>query len=555
MLLPQLPQQTYKKLKKQAVNLSKMLPANLSPLKPEAAKASKPAVATERVLTDYEVLIIGAGVSGVDMACHLQQRYETRSASPKTNLPGKRFLIVDKRGDIGGTWDLFKYPGIRSDSDMFTFGFAHRPWLSKKTLTDGESIKAYIKQTAHDEQIDSAIRFHTEVTQLTWSSKNKYWSATLYNCQTKQSQTVTARFVIGATGYYDFEEGYQPHFAGQEDFAGQLIHPQQWPENLDYHDKKVVVIGSGATAVTLVPALVDPQADKRAAHVTMLQRSPTYIASVPSVDDGVRVLTQYLPLNTQQAYTLMRWKNVLTQQAIYQFSKHAPSTMKTILTNKAKQDLKGSGVALSHFTPDYNPWDERLCAVPDGDLFQALHGERAEIITDEIVRLTPTGIELKSGKQLEADIIVTATGLKLQMLGGAQVTIDKQSVPVSERMTYKAVLVEDVPNMAVLFGYTNASWTLKIDLACAYVLRLLQYMDEHGYQTVVPQSHLETGEQVVRQEDTVMGSLSAGYIQRAKDVLPKQGDRYPWKVTNNYLTDRVMLKYSPIDDDWLKFSN
>ena len=567
MLFPQLPNQTYQRLRRKI----QQLPDHLAAVKTRSKKPSAPAAYRQPVAktqtdnnpnaseteVDYDVLIIGAGVSGIDMACHLKQRYgliESDYAVHSSELSSaKQFLIVEKRAEMGGTWDLFKYPGIRSDSDMFTFGFAHRPWLSKKTLTDGESIKQYIKTTAKDEQIDSSIRFNTEVIQLEWVSTHRFWTVTLQQQPSGLLQKITARFVIGATGYYDFEQGYQPHFEGQEAFGGQIIHPQQWSDAVEFENKRVVVIGSGATAVTLVPALIDKRAAKQAAHVTMLQRSPTYIGSVPSEDDSMALLKKRFRLNNEQAYKLIRVKNILGQQALYRFSKLAPKTMKSILQHKAKQDLSGSGVSLSHFDPAYNPWDERLCAVPDGDLFEALHTDRADIVTDEIDCFTATGIQLRSGRHLPADLIVTATGLKLQMLGGARVIIDGKPVEVGERMTYKAVLVEGVPNMAVLFGYTNASWTLKIDLACHYVLRLLQYMDEHGYQTVLPSSTSLTGEQVERLADTVMGSLSAGYIQRAKEVLPKQGDRYPWQVTNNYLTDRIMHKHRSIADEWLRF--
>lgn len=550
MQLSLLPSQTYRKARKQIVELPQTLADFKQRLLTQQGGAVHPQA--EQTLPDYEVLIIGAGVSGIDMGCHLQQRYRDH-ATALGRAAKKKFLIVEKRADMGGTWDLFKYPGIRSDSDMFTFGFAHRPWLSKKTLTDGASIKAYIQQTATDERLDEAIRYQTEVKKIDWSSQDKYWTATLYNSATGMTQKITASFIVGATGYYDYDQGYQPEFPGQEDFKGQLIHPQQWAEDTDYHDKKIVIIGSGATAVTLLPALLDTTSEQQAAHVTMLQRSPTYIANVPSVDEGVHTLTGKLPLNNEQAYTLVRWKNILTQQGIYRFAKVAPKAMKFVLTHKAKQDLKGSGVSLSHFNPDYNPWDERLCAVPDGDLFQALQSDNAEIVTDEIKRFTADGIQLRSGRHLEADIIVSATGLTLQMLGGAAASVDGVPVAVGERMTYKAVLVEGIPNMAVMFGYTNASWTLKIDLACDYLLRLFDHMDRHRYQTVVAQAYSETGEQVQRQADTVMGALSAGYIQRAKDVLPKQGDRYPWLVTNNYMTDRIMLKYRGIADEWLNF--
>lgn len=554
MLLPQLPTQTYLKVRERLVELPQTLARVKQRLGSEQQSQSQAQAkpTSPRPIADYEVLIIGAGVSGIDMACHLQQSDSQQLASQRKGR-NKKFIVVEKRADLGGTWDLFKYPGIRSDSDMFTFGFANRPWLGKKTLTDGESIKQYIKQTAQEAQIESSIRFYTEVKHLAWSSHEKVWTATLISRETGLEQKLTANFVIGATGYYDYDNGYEPTFKGQDDFQGQIIHPQHWQEDTNYHDKKVVIIGSGATAVTLMPALVADKDGQRVAHVTMLQRSPSYIATVPSTDDGVDILTQRLNMSQQSAYTLVRWKNILTQQGLYQFSKAAPKVMKSILTHKVKQELKGSGVSLTHFTPDYNPWDERLCAVPDGDLFAALQSDRAAIVTDEIERFTESGIRLKSGKYLEADIVVTATGLNLQMLGGATVSIDGEAVAVGERMTYKAVLIEDVPNMAMLFGYTNASWTLKIDLACDYVQRLLHYMHSHGYHVVTAQAQSSSGESVKRQPDTIMGALSAGYIQRAKDTLPKQGDRYPWLVTNNYLTDRIMLKYRSINDEWLSF--
>lgn len=554
MLLPQLPTQTYLKARERLVDLPQTLGqlkqrlGSLKQSQPQArSKSAKPAA-------DYEVLIVGAGVSGVDMACHLQQHYgkSNQSTAAKDTL-SKKYIVVEKRADIGGTWDLFKYPGIRSDSDMFTFGFANRPWLGKKTLTGGESIKQYIKSTAQDERITSSIRFNTEVLHLAWSSVDKCWTATLRNNDTGLEQKITANFVVGATGYYDFDHGYEPSFAGEADFKGEIIHPQLWQEDTQYHDKKIVIIGSGATAVTLLPALIDDDEGQRAAHVTMLQRSPSYIASIPSHDNGVEVLKKRLKLSTQSAYTLVRWKNIFRQQGLYQFSRIAPKTLKTILQFKAKEDLKGSGVSLTHFSPDYNPWDERLCAVPDGDLFQALHTDRADVVTDNIERFTASGILLKSGKHLDADIIITATGLSLQMLGGATVSIDDKAISIGGRMMYKAVLIEEVPNMAVMFGYTNASWTLKIDLSCDYLIRLFQYMDNRGYHVVTPQVRSASGEQVNRLEDTIMGSLNAGYIRRAKDVLPKQGDRYPWCVTHNYTTDRIMLKHRSIDDGWLWF--
>ncbi|WP_296405034.1 NAD(P)/FAD-dependent oxidoreductase [Psychrobacter sp.] len=527
-------------------NMPKRALASAKRLMPRLPFTNKP--------PQYDMLIIGAGVSGIDMACHIQ-RNKILSKSIKTG----RVTIIEKRDAIGGTWDLFKYPGIRSDSDMTTFGFAHRPWLGKKTLADAESIKQYIVETAEDVGIDSLIQFNTEVSKIEWSSKLKYWTATVLDVKTGKTQQITSRFIIGATGYYDYKEGYQPTFKGQESFKGQIVHPQLWTHDIDYNNKRVVVIGSGATAVTLVPALLDKTVSasnpkgRIAAHVTMLQRSPTYIGSVPSEDNSITLLTERFKLSSDTAYSLIRGKNILFQQGVYKLAKVAPKVLKTVLIRDAKKALKGSVVSVEHFKPDYDPWDQRLCAVPDGDLFKTIHSGRADIVTDSIKCFTPSGIELESGRHLEADLIVTATGLKLQMLGGAKVYIDGDLREVSERMTYKAVMVDGAPNLAVLFGYTNASWTLKIDLACDYITRLLRHMYLNGYSTVVPSPVTEDGEVAVKQSGTVMGSLTAGYIKRAENVLPKQGDRYPWLVTNNYLTDTVMLKYHRIKDKWLRF--
>lgn len=525
---------------------------------PRRAKAtlrrSIPSLPFSKKEPQLEVLIIGAGISGIAMATHLSQNKRLSMWVTKG-----RVALVEKRAAIGGTWDLFKYPGIRSDSDMTTFGFAHRPWMGKKTLADAASIKAYIEEAAKEAAIEPLIEFNTEVTKVEWSSSDKYWTATLKEVNTGKTRTVTSRFVVGATGYYDFEQGYQPEFSGQQQFKGQLIHPQQWHDDIDYDNKRVVVIGSGATAVTLVPALVQPLSlspdhkTQCAAHVTMLQRSPTYIGSVPSEDDSLKTLTNRFHLSTQAAYGLVRWRNILIQQGLYRFSKIAPSVVKKGLVKRAKNELIGSDVSIEHFQPHYNPWDERLCAVPDGDLFKALKTDKADIVTDSIKSFTPTGIALASGRHLEADIIVTATGLKLQMLGGAQVIVDGEVIAVDQRMTYKAVMVEEVPNLVVLFGYTNASWTLKIDLACDYIVRLLRHMQQNGHNTVLPSPIATDGDKAITQADTVMGSLTAGYIKRAQEVLPKQGDRYPWYVTNNYFTDIVMLRYQRIADKWLRF--
>ena len=514
---------------------------------------------------DYEILIIGAGIAGIGMACRLQQQKhkglfghknpskQKRKSSKQQQKSAQRFLVLEKRADLGGTWDLFTYPGIRSDSDALTFGYSFRPWLNHRILAKGGDIKNYIADTARDFGISEHIRYQHEVQQLSWSSSHQQWTAMVENHASGEVFTVTAKFVVGATGYYDYEQGYRPSFNKEADFQGEIIHPQHW-QNVDYDDKKVVIIGSGATAMTLLPALVDEKGGQCARHVTMLQRSPTYVASVPGDDYTLDWLAgKFSPLSKEQAYTLLRTRNVLIQQGTYRAAILAPKLMKALLKRGVKTELKGSGIDVAHFVPNYNPWDQRICAVPDSDLFKALHGKRASVVTDQISHFTKTGIMLDSGKHLDADIIVTATGLKLQMLGGAKVYIDGQAIDIGSRMTYKAVMIEDIPNMVALFGYTNASWTLKIDLACQYVMRLLGYMHQHRYQVVLPQAQTKDAK-ALTQTDTVMGALSSGYVKRAQHELPKQGDIYPWRVTNNYLSDRIMLKHRKIKDDWLRFS-
>lgn len=514
---------------------------------------------------DYEVLIIGAGIAGIGMACRLQQQKhkglfghknpdkQKRKSSKQQQKSAQRFLVLEKRADLGGTWDLFTYPGIRSDSDALTFGYSFRPWLNHRILAKGGDIKNYIADTAREFGISEHIRYQHEVQQLSWSSSHQQWTAMVKNHASGEVFTVTAKFVVGAMGYYDYEQGYRPSFNKEADFQGEIIHPQHW-QNVDYDDKKVVIIGSGATAMTLLPALVDEKGGQCAHHVTMLQRSPTYVASVPGDDYTLDWLAgKFSPLSKEQAYTLLRTRNVLIQQGTYRAAILAPKFMKALLKRGVKTELKGSGIDVAHFVPDYNPWDQRICAVPDSDLFKALHGKRASVVTDQISHFTKTGIILDSGKHLDADIIVTATGLKLQMLGGAKVYIDGQAIDIGSRMTYKAVMIEDIPNMVALFGYTNASWTLKIDLACQYVMRLLGYMHQHRYQVVLPQAQTKDAK-ALTQTDTVMGALSSGYVKRAQHELPKQGDIYPWRVKNNYLSDRIMLKHRKIKDDWLRFS-
>ncbi|PJI32225.1 flavin-containing monooxygenase [Acinetobacter pseudolwoffii] len=476
-----------------------------------------------------DILIVGAGISGIGLAAHLSK-----------HCPQRSFEIIERRASIGGTWDLFKYPGIRSDSDMSTFGFNFKPWKKASVLADGASIKGYLAEVVDEFNLESKIHYQHRVLTANYDSMTCKWSVEIEDEHSKK-QVWIANFVLSCTGYYNYDQGFQPEFPNQEAFKGQFIHPQHWPENLDYQGKKVVIIGSGATAITLVPAMVKGGAG----HVTMLQRSPTYIASVPSIDMIYAKMRQYLPEDV--AYKITRTRNIGMQRGIYALAQKQPKLLKTLLLKSVQFQLKGK-VDMKHFTPNYEPWDQRLCVVPDGDLFKILREGQASVVTDQIESLTETGIQLKSGQHLEADIIVSATGLNIQILGGIQATIDGQPVDTSQHMLYRGIMVSDVPNMALIIGYINASWTLKVDIAAEYICRLLNYMDQQGYAEVIAQ-----GDQTELLEDTVMGSLSSGYIARAADVMPKQGKHAPWKVSNNYLADRKELKQASFEDRVLKF--
>ena len=476
-----------------------------------------------------DILIVGAGISGIGVAAHLSK-----------NSPQRSFEIIERRESFGGTWDLFKYPGIRSDSDMSTFGFNFKPWQSSKVLADGASIKGYVAEVVEEFKLKEKIRFNHRVRTANYDSSIKKWIVEVEDSSGKLN-TWQANFVIGCTGYYNYDQGYQPDFPNKEAFKGQFINPQFWPENLDYTGKKVLIIGSGATAITLVPAMVKGGAG----HVTMLQRSPTYIATVPSVDFVYEKMRKILPEDV--AYKLTRARNIGMQRGIYALAQKQPNILRKLLLKSIEIQLKGK-VDLKHFTPSYNPWDQRLCVVPDGDLFKILRTGKASVETDHIEKITETGVQLKSGKHLDADIIVSATGLEIQILGGIKATIDGKPMNTSQHMLYKGVMVSDVPNMAMIIGYINASWTLKVDIAAEYISRLVNYMDQKGFDEVIPQ-----GDATELLEDTVMGSLSSGYIARAADVMPKQGKHAPWKVTNNYLADRKELKNAKFDDSVLKF--
>ena len=476
-----------------------------------------------------DILIVGAGISGIGLAAHLSK-----------NNPHRSYEIIERRESIGGTWDLFKYPGIRSDSDMSTFGYNFKPWQQSSVLADGAAIKGYLSEVVDEFNLSSKIHFQHNVISANYDSEIQKWVVEIEDHK-KKKQTWVANFILGCTGYYNYEHGYQPKFPNQLEFKGEFIHPQHWPEKLDYRGKKVLIIGSGATAITLVPAM----AKGGAAHVTMLQRSPTYIASVPSVDFVYDKMRKYLPEDV--AYKLTRARNIGMQRGIYALAQKQPKLLRKFLLKSIEMQLKGK-VDMKHFTPSYNPWDQRLCVVPDGDLFKILRSGQASVETDLIEKFTETGVLLKSGKHLDADIIVSATGLDIQILGGIKATLDGQPIDTSKHMLYQGVMVSDVPNMAMIIGYINASWTLKVDIAADYICRLINYMDKKGYVQVIPQ-----GDQTELLEDTVMGSLTSGYIARAANVMPKQGKHAPWKVTNNYLADRKTLKHATFEDAVLKF--
>ncbi|MES3041251.1 MAG: NAD(P)/FAD-dependent oxidoreductase [Pseudomonadota bacterium] len=477
-----------------------------------------------------DVLIIGAGISGIGAACHL-----------KRECPGKSVAILERRQAIGGTWDLFRYPGIRSDSDMYTFGFNFKPWTEPRVLADGASIRRYVSDTAREYGVDQKIRFGRKVASANWSSQDKLWHVEAIAEETGETEHYTANFLMGCSGYYNYDAGFRPEFPGEADFKGQIVHPQFWPENLDYAGKKVVIIGSGATAITLVPSMADT-----AAHVSMLQRSPTYIMSVPAIDPLSKMLQAVLP--EKLAYRLNRGRNIGIQRLLYNASRKRPIVVRRMILGLIKRQLAGSNIDMRHFTPDYNPWDQRLCVVPNGDLFKVLRNGKASIHTDHIDRFTADGILLKSGETLEADIIITATGLNVQLLGGVHTSVDGVPVQIKDKLTYKGVMVNEVPNAAIVFGYTNASWTLKADIAAEYVCRLIKHMDRKGYSTVVPRAD---GHQV--SEDTVLGGLASGYIRRAANSLPRQGSSAPWKIEQNYIQDVPVLRYHAIEDGVLEF--
>jgi monooxygenase len=477
-----------------------------------------------------DVLIVGAGLSGIGAGCHL-----------KTDCPGKSFAILESRAESGGTWSLFRYPGIRSDSDMFTLGYRFKPWREAKAIADGPSILRYIRETAREHGVEQKIRYNHRVVAASWSSQEARWTVDVERTDTGETTQMTCGFLFGCTGYYRYDEGYTPDFKGTERFGGRIVHPQQWPEDLDYTGKRVVVIGSGATAVTLVPAMAE-----RAAHVTMLQRSPSYVVTLPGHDPIADVVRRVLP--PKAAYPIVRWKNVLLATLFFQLSRRRPELMKRILRRGVERQLPAGYDIDTHFAPSYKPWDQRICLVPDADLFKAIRSGDATIVTDRIETFTETGLKLASGTELEADVIVTATGLNLQLLGGMAITVDGREIDMSETVGYKGMMFSGLPNMAVTLGYTNASWTLKGDLCAEYVCRLLNHMDAHGYRTVTPR-----GPDPAAPREPFL-DLQSGYVLRSIDALPKQGDRTPWRLHQNYPRDILMLRRGPLEDDAIEFA-
>ena len=478
----------------------------------------------------FDVLIVGAGLSGIGAGYHLQQ-----------NCPGKTYAILEGREAIGGTWDLFRYPGIRSDSDMYTLGYSFKPWTEAKAIADGPSILNYVRETARENGIDRHIRFQHMVKNASWSSEDATWTVEAERGPEKEKVRYTCNFLFMCSGYYDYEKGYTPDFPGRDRFKGDILHPQKWPEGYDYSGKRVIVIGSGATAVTLVPEMA---AD--AAHVTMLQRTPTYVVSRPAEDGIANWLRRNLP--AKLAYGITRWKNVLLGMLFFNMSRRKPERVKRMILRGVREQLGPDFDVKTHFTPPYNPWDQRLCLVPNGDLFDSIKEGRASVVTDHIDTFTEKGILLKSGKELEADVIVTATGLNLKVLGGIDLTVDGRHVDFSQTMSYKGMMYSDVPNFASAFGYTNASWTLKCDLTCEYVCRLINHMDETGTRQATPR--LKDGS--VEEEPWL--DFTSGYVQRSLDKFPKQGSKKPWKLYQNYALDIMALKFGKVDDGAMEFA-
>ena len=478
----------------------------------------------------FNVIVVGAGISGIGAGYYLQKK-----------CPNKSFVILEGRDNIGGTWDLFRYPGIRSDSDMNTMGFRFKPWMGVKSIADGPSILSYLHETVKENDLNKKIHFNQWVNEASWSSRDSQWTVQVENKKTQELQDFTCDFLFLCGGYYNYEEGYTPHFAGRENFLGQIIHPQKWPKNLDYKNKKVVVIGSGATAVTIIPTMAE-----EAAHVTMLQRSPTYFLSAPDEDPVGNFLRKFI--SSKLTYKLVRWKNIRFQWWFFQKCRKFPKKVKEFLIKQVREELGPNYDIETHFTPKYNPWEQRMCLVPNGDFFNAINAGKASVITDHIDRFTKKGIKLKSGGEVEADLIVTATGLNLEVCNGIKLEVDNNEVDISKTMTYQGMMFSDVPNLVATFGYTNASWTLRADLTSEYVCRLLNFMDKKGYANCCPR----TAEHVEQDGDWL--DFTSGYVKRSMHKFPKQGSRDPWRNTQNFPKDVLAIRWGNIDNKELKFT-
>jgi len=481
------------------------------------------------VTEHYDVIVVGAGLSGVGAGARLL-----------LDRPGTTFTVLEARDTIGGTWDLFRYPGVRSDSDMHTLGYPFRPWTAGKALADGPSILEYVEDTARELGVDRHVRLHHRVTKAEWSSEDARWTVTAERTDTGESVALTCGFLYSCTGYYRYDHGLEPVFEGRADYAGTVVHPQHWPADLDLGGKRVVVIGSGATAMTLVPAIA-----QTAAHVTMLQRSPTYVAALPSVDPIAAAVRERLPAGA--AYRVVRTKNIATSALSYRLSQRFPHAMRRILMDGVAKQLPEGYDVETHFGPSHGPWDQRLCVVPDGDLFTAISNGSASVVTDRIARFTREGLLLESGEELAADVVVTATGLELLLVGGMTLSVDGVDVDATKTVAYKGMMLTGVPSFAFAIGYTNASWTLKCDLVSRYVVRLLDHLQEHGYDAVTPVDPPEP-------ERLPLLDLSAGYVQRAAGSLPSQGVRPPWKLNQNYRKDVALLTRGPLDDEGVRFT-
>jgi monooxygenase len=476
-----------------------------------------------------DVIIVGAGLSGICAAYYIQ-----------TKCPQKSFTVLEGREALGGTWDLFRYPGIRSDSDMYTLGYTFHPWRNAKAIADGESILSYINEVADTYNLRSKIRLQHKVCGAEWSSEKQQWTISVQQGENAEITKITCQFIYFCMGYYRYEQGYTPQWAGMERFKGRMIHPQHWDKSLDYTNKEIIIIGSGATAVTLAPALSD-----KAKHITLLQRTPSYVITLPAEDKLANWMNRTLPIG--MAYTITRWKVILLNMVFYILSRARPSLIKGVIKNGVKQALGKDYDVDTHFNPPYNPWDQRLCMVPDNDLFEVIKSGKVTMVTDHIETFTENGIRLKSGKELVADIIITATGLVMQVDKAGQLTIDGKTLPLNQTMSYRGTMMSDIPNVAFAIGYTNASWTLKCELSSKYVCRLLNHMDAKGYKQAIPRQNDPSVESIPIMDFT------SGYVKRALTDLPSQGTKLPWKLYQNFILDKYMMVYNNLDDGVLEF--